>query len=394
MHRLTLGLAMAFCAFGEATFAADEQRPATQPAATAGETTIAKSPAVKITVGPAAATISVPGKPAAPSKPAGTSPQAIVPPPAQTTWSDADIAAANTRCAAVLKGINAVVMPAPPVRSGGCGAPAPVRLITIGKNPEVALSSPPLLTCDMVATLAGWLETSVQPMAKKYLGQPIIRIDTMSDYSCRAAYGRKGNRLSEHGKANALDIRGFATAKGETALLLADWGQTKRDIAKAEAAAKAAVAAKLEKERLAAAAAKAPAPQAPPPNVVVGVPPAAVTAKDLATSAAEAVTNLVKNTFGSGPSETYGPPTGSTGHALAPPSQLGGPKPQETTVAALPTPAATTVSLNKKGRFLREIHDQACKIFGTTLGPEANEAHRNHLHVDMAERRNGLKICD
>ena len=30
---------------------------------------------------------------------------------------------------------------------------------------------------------------------------------------------------------------------------------------------------------------------------------------------------------------------------------------------------------------------------GTTLGPEANEAHRNHFHVDMAERTI-KKICD
>lgn len=43
--------------------------------------------------------------------------------------------------------------------------------------------------------------------------------------------------------------------------------------------------------------------------------------------------------------------------------------------------------------FLHEIHDGACEIFGTTLGPEANEAHKNHFHLDMTERRyHGL--CD
>ncbi len=38
-------------------------------------------------------------------------------------------------------------------------------------------------------------------------------------------------------------------------------------------------------------------------------------------------------------------------------------------------------------------HDAACRIFGTTLGLEANDAHRNHFHVDMAERK-VKKICD
>ena len=46
-----------------------------------------------------------------------------------------------------------------------------------------------------------------------------------------------------------------------------------------------------------------------------------------------------------------------------------------------------------RARFLREAHAAACRIFGTTLGPEANEAHRNHFHVDMAERK-VKKICD
>jgi hypothetical protein len=37
--------------------------------------------------------------------------------------------------------------------------------------------------------------------------------------------------------------------------------------------------------------------------------------------------------------------------------------------------------------FLRNVHAGACRIFGTVLGPEANEAHRNHLHLDLAPRK-------
>jgi hypothetical protein len=41
----------------------------------------------------------------------------------------------------------------------------------------------------------------------------------------------------------------------------------------------------------------------------------------------------------------------------------------------------------EKSKFLKEVHAGACKIFGTVLGPDANAAHRNHFHLDMAKRR-------
>jgi hypothetical protein len=42
---------------------------------------------------------------------------------------------------------------------------------------------------------------------------------------------------------------------------------------------------------------------------------------------------------------------------------------------------------DERAQFLRDVHDGGCKVFGTVLGPEANEAHRNHFHVDIAKRR-------
>ncbi len=39
--------------------------------------------------------------------------------------------------------------------------------------------------------------------------------------------------------------------------------------------------------------------------------------------------------------------------------------------------------------FLRDVADGACKRFGTVLTPDYNEAHRDHLHLDMADRRSG-----
>lgn len=48
---------------------------------------------------------------------------------------------------------------------------------------------------------------------------------------------------------------------------------------------------------------------------------------------------------------------------------------------------------DERAAFLREIHKGACGIFGTVLGPEANEAHRNHFHLDLIPRRHKA-VCE
>lgn len=40
-------------------------------------------------------------------------------------------------------------------------------------------------------------------------------------------------------------------------------------------------------------------------------------------------------------------------------------------------------------RFLRVVHDSACKRFGTVLGPDYNAAHENHFHLEA----DGADFC-
>jgi hypothetical protein len=284
-------------------------------------------------------------------------------PAAAASWSQQEIEQAQARCAALLKGLHVVAVPEQPIREGvECGTAAPMKLVSVGKSP-VALSPPPIATCDMIAALHRWLERDLQPLARKHLGAPIVRIETMSSYSCRNAYGRTGSRLSEHGKANALDIGAFVTARGEMAMVVADWGPTARQIA-AQAAAD-----------------KAEAQQAQASNGTATQPAAAQ-------AAASNPTVLRPGTAISIPGVTVLMPglpqdhSAGTGLGLAPPSRLGGPKPQ----------AAAHAS--GKMDFLRAAHRSACTLFNTVLGPEANNAHQNHFHVDMAERIKNTRICE
>ena len=47
-----------------------------------------------------------------------------------------------------------------------------------------------------------------------------------------------------------------------------------------------------------------------------------------------------------------------------------------------------------KPAFLREVRDGACRLFATTLSPDYNAAHRDHLHLDQADRgAMGWRAC-
>lgn len=47
-----------------------------------------------------------------------------------------------------------------------------------------------------------------------------------------------------------------------------------------------------------------------------------------------------------------------------------------------------------RGRFLREVRDGACDLFATVLSPDYNAAHRDHFHLDQADRgAMGWRAC-
>ena len=68
------------------------------------------------------------------------------------------------------------------------------------------------------------------------------------------------------------------------------------------------------------------------------------------------------------------------------------PSPNPVRVAAVGTlaPTASSISADQKSKFVKYLHDDACPTFGTVLGPDANEAHKNHFHFDMKQRRRSL----
>ena len=302
----------------------------------------------------------------------------------------AEIESAKARCKVVLASLTLIAKPHEAIQEGECGALAPVELSSVSANPAVALVPPAIVTCELAVAIHDWVKNDIQPLALQHLGKAIARIETMSSYSCRNAYGRRTSKLSEHGRANALDVGGFVTSDARSAIVLADWGPTAVEIAAATAAAQRArdaeiAATKAQTDR-AAAISKAPAP----------IPAKASSPANPVTDAKTIVDGLPFPPSQTSATQTREPRSTGSGLGLAP-AKLGGPERQKglkgPTPAQIDTPRSPPSQGSAKALFLRAVHDSACRRFETTLGPETNAAHRNHFHIDLAQRRS-KPICE
>lgn len=102
---------------------------------------------------------------------------------------------------------------------GGCTALGSVQLLEIG-TPVTNLGA---MTCPLAKTFAAWAREAVQPAARTWLGSPVVRIESFGSYACRPVNGQSGGKMSEHGKANAVDIGAFVLADGRRITVLDGW---------------------------------------------------------------------------------------------------------------------------------------------------------------------------
>jgi hypothetical protein len=117
----------------------------------------------------------------------------------------------------------AVFQPLPTlVGPGECGATDAVHLdaIILPDQSKVAVTPAGILRCPMAEELARWVRDDVAPTTAK-LGSPLRVLDNFDSYECRGRNRVRGAALSEHGRANAIDVRLFKLADGR-ALALTD----------------------------------------------------------------------------------------------------------------------------------------------------------------------------
>jgi hypothetical protein len=253
-------------------------------------------------------------------------------------WTDKEIEAALMECVQSLAPVTADLVPMTSMRSGDCGAPAPVLVRSIGSKDTVTFDPPLVLNCPMVAALYRWVSESVQPAASKALGSPISKL-VGSSYACRNVYNLPNGQPSQHAFANAVDLPMFVLADGRKINFTHGWGPTQRDI----------IAAAKAKKTSAALVKAVPGKQKTTVNDKVAAPEVV----KVSTSASSSNAN-------------------SNDPVTAPPAD----------------PEAVA-----EAKFLRLAHEGGCKIFSTVLGPEANDVHRSHLHLDLQNRKS-VDICE
>ena len=262
-------------------------------------------------------------------------------------WSDTQVIAALRECVRLLAPIAAEVEVSEPLKQDQCGAPAPVLVRRIGSGAnKVEISPPVVVNCAMVVGLHTWVEKALQPAALEAFGARIARLRGASSYACRNRVGSHSHadRLSEHAFANAIDISGFVTTDGRTIDVAASWGPTARE----------------EAQRVAAARAKENA-------LAADKTPELTKAGRQRDHKMSAIANAA--------SDRPSPTSIQT-------AQL-----QSRGVGASDMRADRNAAQSAEAQFLRRLHRSACDVFGTVLGPEANAAHHDHFHLDLAYRR-------
>jgi len=195
-------------------------------------------------------------------------PEPAFPAPAQTPEAPLVPSACQLRLTSDL----AVIEPLPPIIGPGeCGAVDVVRLdaIVLSDHTKVAVTPPATLRCAMAEAVVHWVREEVGPFAGR-LRAPLRGLENYDSFECRGRNRVSGAKISEHGYANALDVKSLKLADG----------------------------------------------------AVIG-----------------------------------------------------------------PT------DVNVERSFRESLRQSACARFNTVLGPGSDGYHENHIHIDLAERRNGYRIC-
>jgi hypothetical protein len=93
----------------------------------------------------------------------------------------------------------------------GGGDMMQLNAVRLADGGSVAIKPAPLLRCEMAEALASFIRDDAAPRLAKG-GATLRAVETYDDFECRGRNRAVGGKLSEHGKGNAVDLRGFALA--------------------------------------------------------------------------------------------------------------------------------------------------------------------------------------
>jgi hypothetical protein len=127
-----------------------------------------------------------------------------IPGDASTVGAEATVSPCQSRLAEI-----AAFKPLPPITGpGDCTATDVVALdvVFLPDGHRIALSPTATLRCPMAEAVTHWIRDDVAPTIAG-LGKSLRGVETLDSFDCRRRNGIKDEKTSEHGRANALDVR-------------------------------------------------------------------------------------------------------------------------------------------------------------------------------------------
>ena len=140
-------------------------------------------------------------------------------------WSAESVAAAQTSCRSLLAGLDIDFEPLAPIgEEGGCGTPGAILIKAID---GVEIDPPAEANCQLAEALHHWIAWSVKPAARESLGKKLTVVHNASAYACRRRNNSSTGKMSEHAKANALDISTLGFSDDTSTNIKGDWSGLK-----------------------------------------------------------------------------------------------------------------------------------------------------------------------
>lgn len=132
-------------------------------------------------------------------------------------------------CPVVAMGlVNAIAIP-PVHERGQCGHDAPFVVTGLGGDANVAFDKEAQLNCVMITQLYHYFAEEVQPASLAQLGASVSEVTVAASYACRTRNHKRGGKLSEHGRMNAIDFSRFTFANGRDLTIKGDWRRRNRE---------------------------------------------------------------------------------------------------------------------------------------------------------------------
>lgn len=114
----------------------------------------------------------------------------------------------------------AIAKALPPITGpGACHGEDVVQLsaVVLANKAQIKLLPPAILRCPMAEAFAHWMRDQAEP--KLRASGAVTSILVAASFTCRGRNNIANAKLSEHGLANAIDVRGFTLANGKSFVL-------------------------------------------------------------------------------------------------------------------------------------------------------------------------------